>query len=351
MWGVSKNFIAGDIPEARLTGKYPEGAYTFKSKNMAIIMAVMLDFSGGGEFIINPYAGANAPEDFTYRPVFRNGKRADKSIKPIKIRIVFMVGGYIKNILAANPVKDGYLYKLDADRNIVKSYYIEDFTKYKLWRAVSKLYYGEVKYRLDEYVIQVKDKYPTEEPFDPAMPSVPATGTGTDAPKFVWNRTRDVIKPGNEPQWKTMWHSSPVNISGDYLLPHPSSVGSYVYASNVKYMTMVYMGQLSRHDYSFYYDFESERWVMIELVPGFFEQQYMNKSGYIYSISAEGFEGNPKLNQYIFINPNPVKILKRTFVPNIWTELQKTPIIFIRYETLFDIGILLDGKRDEIIVT
>ena len=90
---------------------------------------------------------------------------------------------------------------------------------------------------------------------------------------------------------------------------------------------------------------------MLELVPNFFENQYMNKSGYIYSISSEGFELSLHLQKSIWINPNPVKILKRTFVPDIWTELEKTPIIFIHYQTLFDIGILLDGKRDEIIVT
>ena len=334
MWSASKNLNPNGTDKLGepLTGKWPEGASTFPTKNWAIVAGAFIGYPG---FLISKGTGAHQ---------FR--------IAEVRPNAYF---GQVRN----NPIKGGFIYKLDSDRNIVKSYKIKDFFSYQLWHKVQVLEWPHFIDQLCWYTDNLcKKLLPNSSP-DTSLTEPDTSLTEPKKEKPIWHPTPGADS-GHVTGRKTLWHSSPVDIQGEYILPRvwPGSGGDFVFASNTKYLSMLFMGRLTFPEHLlFIYNpdkgnpdkgntekkdsVENERWVLVELEPGLFEREYVNKPGWVYSVSAEGFVDDERLSMKDaeFINPNPVKILKRTFVPNIWAALQETPACLIPYQALFDLHI------------
>jgi hypothetical protein len=122
---------------------------------------------------------------------------------------------------------------------------------------------------------------------------------------------------------KTLFHGSGTLIKGK-LAPRPSKVVNnkkVVFATPHRWMALVFASGARSEDLDI--GFVNGQGYISEMYENAFH--VLNKGGYLYSVSSEGFRTDGRLmgGNHEFINFDPVPILKTEYVANILSELLK----------------------------
>jgi hypothetical protein len=132
-----------------------------------------------------------------------------------------------------------------------------------------------------------------------------------------------------------LYHGSPQNIKGKYLLPRPSGVinnENAVFATNNYHIASLFSAKWTDLDFEF--GFHNKKLFVIEQYPNAFDK--LKKRAWIYSVDKDLFKTDPRLGLqgFEFISYKKVPILQKTYVRNIFKEVnkKKSPINLITFE-------------------
>lgn len=138
-------------------------------------------------------------------------------------------------------------------------------------------------------------------------------------------------------QSKYFYHGSLIDldINIDKLEPRPSKVinpESAVFATNTLWLSIFFIAHAADCDIES--GFISGKPYILEQYPGAFDKILKGKQGYIYYLSPDNFESDPRLGlqKYEFISKKPEKILKKEKINDIYQALTKTEVNMITFD-------------------
>jgi len=133
---------------------------------------------------------------------------------------------------------------------------------------------------------------------------------------------------------KTLYHGSPVKLS--VLEPRSSKVidgEKAVFATDEKWIAMAFIPRWTDDDINlgFHSDGKTTVAYLAEMRENAFD--VFKTSGYVYSVNSAGFIGDPRLGLrgHEFINKSTVKVKEAEHIVDIWTELRKHKVNFVRF--------------------
>ena len=121
-----------------------------------------------------------------------------------------------------------------------------------------------------------------------------------------------------------LYHGSPKNIKGKYLLPRASYVlkgDSAVFATNRLEIAALFAANIT--DADIYIGVHHGKFYIKEQYPGAFE--LLQKPAWIYIVDQDDFKDDPRLGLrgLEFISEKKVPIMKKIHINSIWDEIKR----------------------------
>lgn len=140
-------------------------------------------------------------------------------------------------------------------------------------------------------------------------------------------------------QQKYLYHGSKKLIKNT-LLPFPSKVVNgdmKVFATPSKGFALMFMGK-KWHDDDIELGYNNEKNILyaIEKKKNIFKKVFVNRTGYLYKVSAKQFHTDDRLGMkhHEFIADEPVKIISTIVINDVYKELLKSNIILYTFDKI-----------------